>query len=140
MITDYAGKPTYPYILTNEFGGAGSVTALKKLPPASKTSLYVGVSGFFNYDLIAVRKPSHVFLVDCNPYTIEVHRTLEAVILKTSDPKSCLTSLMQDIDQRPLSMLYYAEAGSSRAEIFKELSRPTSWLASQEAFAVIQGF
>lgn len=141
MITDYTiGTPCFPFILTNEFGGHQSILAIKKLQSPPINSLYIGVSGFFNYNIIAVRKPSRVFLVDCNPYTAEVHSVLKKVILTTSDPKSCLSAFFQEMDQHPFSQLYYCQLGSSKEEILQELSRPTSWLGSQEAFSTIQRF
>ncbi len=140
MITDYAGSTFFPYILTNEFGGSDSVFALQTFPPAPARGLHIGVSGFFNYDLIAARKPSHALLVDCNPCTAEIHTVLEKAISTTSDPKSCLSLFLQMIDRYPVPAMYYAQAGSSKKELLQELSRPASWLASQETFSTIQRF
>lgn len=139
MITDYINPTTcFPCILTNEFGSHSSILAVQKLPAPPLHSLYIGVSGFFNYNLIALRKPSRVFLVDCNPYIAEVHSILKKVIVTSSDPKNCLSAFFQEIDKRPLSHFYYCQRGSAKAEILEELSHPTSWLGSQEAFSTIQ--
>ncbi len=141
------------YPLTNESGVAETIERLVILPKV-KNSCHIGISCFYNFDIIFARKSKYAVLFDQNPSVkIFLHKVfscindcttrfdfiekIEALLGKDSDYSRIDESKIY-IDDKLIYFDVNCEHATTLKQISCELLRKESWLYNEESFRYIQ--
>lgn len=129
-----------PYILPNEPEPGRVIEQLKNYdkPQGDALNCHIGVSGLFNYDVVAARKSDFALLIDINKNTVALH-WLTIMILqdtKIHTRQQFIKALMHNLREYKRELFIFS--GSSISNLPQELTRKGSWLESDEKFSYIQ--
>lgn len=129
----------HPYILTNEFGATQTVDRLQSLPrDPSAHRVHIGVSGFFNYDILTARKPDFTVLLDICPQTQLIHQIASACMKRALRPADFVDAFISKVKKTTSLAGCFFEPKSSEAAIRAELLRKNSWLSQLDSYRYIQ--
>lgn len=142
------------YISTNEEGVSDIRQAINQIPTVPQ-SCHIGFSGWYNFDIMTMRKSTYGIICDFNPHNkIFIEKTLE--ILRRSldresfvEEMSCFVKeIIQDRikkvntpaydDCLQFSLNVNTDCNDEMEEIRNELTREGSWLATNEGFQYIK--
>lgn len=137
-----AQKPQHSrglYLATNESGVEQIRVQLQQVPLVAN-GCHLGVSGFYNLDLIALRRSAYGIIVDLNP-AVRVFMEMTLYILRTESNREQVIKKLADYEATTdLSVCL----GSQLPEmwfgrvILYESTRVGSWMATEETFSYIQ--
>ena len=131
-------------ITTNEEGSKEIREILKQTPPVPK-SCHIGFSGWYNFDIMAVRRSTYGLICDCNPNNkVFIEKTLE-ILRNTPSRRSFVNQMARFVSWQDLYGGRHFSPNPNRTalnveeEVKNELTREGSWLESDETFHYIRG-
>lgn len=129
------------YITTNE----SNLPAVRKIllnTPKVSESCHIGFSGWYNFDIMALRESAYGLICDFNPENkIFLEKTLE--LLKSSQTREIFVkAIRQYIQSTPIRFEFNvgdeSSAQDSDEEVRNELTREGSWLSNDKGFEHIK--
>lgn len=128
---------TPPYIFTNEGGTTATIHTLQTLPKRRGRRLHIGVSGLFNYDIIAARKSHGAILWDINEETQILHKLVQTTICDSATAEKFITKFAQ-IVQNVSNQTFVERNPYFLEDLRYEASKQASWLAREESYQHIR--
>ncbi|HEX2579107.1 MAG TPA: hypothetical protein VHK67_01725 [Rhabdochlamydiaceae bacterium] len=132
-------KNLMPYIGCNERGQETTLAALTPSTVSAENRVHLGFSVWFNFDLMAVSKPSYGIICDVDDNVMDIYKGIAGALEKSSNRGEFVTYFRQFLEAS--SEHLYAlppEEMSKLFDIDAELIRPGSWLSSEASFQVIK--
>lgn len=126
-----------PYIFTNEVGTTATIDTLQTLPKRRGHRLHIGVSGLFNYDIIAARKSDGAILWDINEETQRLHKLVQATIYTSVTSEDFITKFAKTI-QTIFNRTLLERNPCFLEDLRYEASNRTSWLAQEDSYQHIR--
>jgi hypothetical protein len=134
-------RSSLPYISCNEQEQAATLTKLASDPSSipRKLKVHLGFSVWFNLDLIAVTKPSYGILCDYDDKIMDIYQGIIESLAKSTNRREFVRHFGLFLEQNCENLFALTkEELSNFFNIQNELTRPGSWLASQDSFQVIK--
>lgn len=138
------------WLLSNEFGIEDTLQKLRDEPRAS-SGVHIGVAGFLNLDIMAVRRPDSAVLTDINDHMVETFQILRTVLmgpelldqdLTTEQKRKKFVELFIEVLRKRYMNNYFVETISNQEGYENTLrtlpSNPNSWLGTDEGFEHVQ--
>lgn len=123
-----------PWILGNETGIAETMEILSKAPNIAQGG-HFGVGGWFNLDVMAARKSRFGVLFDKNPEMVRVHGLTLEILAASKDRQDFVRRFAEKIAIDAAAYDWEFREGQKDQSILRdELTRPGSWLSSDENF------
>lgn len=128
------------YITTNEVGLETTNSVLRS-HPRKPLSCHIGFSGWYNFDLMALRKSSYGIICDFNPQNRRfIEKTVQ--LLRESPSRQLFIAKLTKFLQGDRSIEFSPNVTRSPInpvdEINEELTRNGSWLCNDESFLYIR--
>ena len=120
-----------PYILCNEQLQTETIQSLRE--KGISKGVHFGFSCWFNFDIMAVTKPSKALVCDINQRMLDFYKVFQSVLLSSSNRKEFIEKLQEPLKERSV----YFDNGYLR-NLPNELTREGSWLSSDEGFAFVK--
>lgn len=125
------------YVITNETGLSEVRTALKMTSKVHK-SCHIGTAGWYNFDIMSLRKSSYAIIFDYNPNNA-IFMNISMALVVASENRHHFIDKMIDFIVNSKSIKIDSENNKEIvARIKGELDREGSWLKSDESFAFIK--
>lgn len=148
------GDGNIVYIATNEVG-TERVTETLKIVPRTCKSCHVGFSGWYNFDLVAIRRSDQVILCDINPHQVKFLKYTLQFITISKTRQEFVTQICNFVDEQKQlhdndvsDYLWFdtnihtqytiSGTGQPQEVIAQELNRSNSWLSTDDNFYYIQ--
>ncbi len=130
-----------PYIGCNEKEQAATLAALATNP--SKTDpqkrVHIGFAVWFNLDIMALTKPAYGILCDYDNKVMDVYQGIGESLKKSGNRREFATNFEMFLNQNSERLFSLPPAEIIKLfNIQQELTRPGSWLASEESFQTIK--
>lgn len=132
-----------PYLFSNEADQGPTIEFLMK-EGAEKSSLrlHVGCSGWFNYDIMVARSSDYGIIMDIDHAMLVIHEMTARAAIAATSRQNFVDRIIAEFESDP-DLVYgvrdEAWVASKSAEVRAELTRPGSWLATDEGFNHIKG-
>lgn len=127
-----------PYLFTNEEGTAKTIDTLSHLPKRKGKRLHIGVSGFFNYDIVAARKSHGVVLWDINTEVQKLHELVKNALLISPTPQTFIVNWTQITKSLVDADFFSRNRKNVSQTLYEEASQTTSWLAKEDTYQYIR--
>lgn len=144
----------HPFVLSNEHTSKATLDRLIKQPLVGDTC--IGVSGFFNLDIFALRsqasgvKLRYLVIVDCGLRVEKLWLEFaEKMALRVKTAKEAEEAIYEIVDKNSdlffdpgKKIIAHSRSDKSEALVFKEnlakkIKKGTSWLSNKKSFAII---
>jgi hypothetical protein len=84
------------YVLCNELNQDGVLAEVASQPSLSNEA-HIGFACWYNYDLIAIRRPQKAFICDCDENMLALYNLMKKIILDADGPDAFLEAFWQDL-------------------------------------------
>lgn len=133
-------KSTMPYVLCNETSMEETLSFLKTKTIHCSSSIHIGFSVWFNYDIISVTNPSLAIVCDIDNHVLQIFKIISNCLTRSSSRKSFIQNIKNDLS--PLLKeawgLSTEQDIQSICNLDAELNRPLSWLSTENQFLLIK--
>jgi hypothetical protein len=130
-----------PYISCNEKEQAATLAALATSPSniAPEKKVHIGFAVWFNLDIMALTKPAYGILCDYDNKVMDVYQGINESLQKSGSRREFVTNFEMFLNQNSEQLFSLPPAEIIKLfNIQQELTRPGSWLASEESFQSIK--
>lgn len=127
------------YFSCNEVEQEKTLAALATAASSDKT-VHLGFSMNFNFDVIARRSSHYAIIADIAPQMLQCYQDLTHCILKSSNRQEFAQNFQQLLKEHA-EYYFGLEKGqdiSMLCNLCKEVSRPGSWLSTDEGFSIVK--
>ena len=132
-------KGVLPYIACNEKGQETTLAALTPSTIPADNRVHLGFSIWFNFDLMAVSKPSYGILCDIDDNVMDIYKGIAQAVKKSSNRQEFVSTFRAFLEASSDQLFGLPpEEIPKLFDIDAELIRPGSWLSSEASFQVIK--
>jgi hypothetical protein len=126
------------YILSNETGTEKSIQVVADQPQTNALKCHMGVGALHNFDIMAARQSDYGILFDFNPHNKEFIDQCLNCLKSAKTPLSFVESMISYMKRHLQKYNHYSGNASQLTRMQAELTRPSSWLSTQEGFEHIK--
>ena len=143
-------KKDQPYLICNEQKQTETLAEVKKIP-TSQNGCHIGFASWFNFDLIASRKPKVAFVCDIHSNMFLYYSLIKSAALEATNRYEFVNLLKEKLRNKENAQFLLAndfdgayivncDNDSLLLSDFydRELKRESGWLGSDESFEVVK--
>lgn len=124
------------YVITNETG-LDEVRNVLKSTALINNSCHIGTAGWYNFDLISLRKSEYGIIFDYNPNNANFIETSMKLVMQAKNPNEFVKLIISFLESES-NTIKIDDNKNINLRIKKELTREGSWLSSEQNFNFIK--
>lgn len=124
------------YVITNETG-LGEVRSVLKNTPLVSNSCHIGTAGWYNFDIISLRKSEYGIIFDYNPNNA-LFMEISMQLAMQAKSRHKFVELIVEFLQTHNKTISLDDKENINLRIRGELTREGSWLSSEQSFNFIK--